>query len=103
MDEVVLDVLGQDWGARTLAMSGPSFAREIIQGMPTAVVIACENEPLATRICDIFFSDNACPKINQIIFSKTLIFWNRPCFLFLLFITFFYQLLIQLILGLFAL
>lgn len=58
MDEVVLDVLGSEWAPLTLAMSGPSFAKEIIQGMPTAVVIACENETLAGKIAEIFFCDN---------------------------------------------
>ena len=57
MDEVVHDVLGDDWKDRTLAMSGPSFAKEIIQGMPTAVVLACTDEPLAAQIADILFSD----------------------------------------------
>jgi glycerol-3-phosphate dehydrogenase (NAD(P)+) len=57
MDEVVHDVLGKDWENRTLAMSGPSFAKEIIQGMPTAVVMACSDEKLATKIADILFSD----------------------------------------------
>jgi glycerol-3-phosphate dehydrogenase (NAD(P)+) len=57
MDEVVHDVLGSDWENRTLAMSGPSFAKEIIQGMPTAVVMACKDEALAARIADILFSD----------------------------------------------
>ena len=57
MDEVVHDVLGDEWKDRTLAMSGPSFAKEIIQGMPTAVVLACTDEPLAAQIADILFSD----------------------------------------------
>lgn len=57
MDEVVYDVLGSDWENQTLAMSGPSFAKEIIQGMPTAVVMACKDEALAGRVADILFSD----------------------------------------------
>ena len=57
MEEVVTDVLGDGWDDRTLAMSGPSFAKEIVQGLPTAVVVACRHEPLAASICDILFSD----------------------------------------------
>src|SRR5262245_11271181 len=40
MHEVVLDVLGPAWEDRVLALSGPSFAREIMEEHPTAVVLA---------------------------------------------------------------
>jgi len=57
MDEVTLDVLGAQCGERILALSGPSFAREIVLNQPTAVVLACRDEVLAGRVCDLLFSD----------------------------------------------
>ena len=57
MDEVVADVLGESWSHRTMAMSGPSFAKEIVQGLPTSVVVACRDEALSASICDTLFSD----------------------------------------------
>jgi glycerol-3-phosphate dehydrogenase (NAD(P)+) len=49
LDEVVVDVLGEAYAARTLTLSGPSFAREILLACPTAVVIACRDGELADR------------------------------------------------------
>ncbi|HKY03822.1 MAG TPA: NAD(P)H-dependent glycerol-3-phosphate dehydrogenase, partial [Blastocatellia bacterium] len=43
MSEVVADVLGPDFGTRFVALSGPSFAREVAQGDPTAIVAASQN------------------------------------------------------------
>lgn len=40
MSEVLLDVLGPDFVDRIATLSGPSFAREIAAGMPTAVTVA---------------------------------------------------------------
>lgn len=40
MSEVLLEVLGQEFSDRVAALSGPSFAREIAAGMPTAVTVA---------------------------------------------------------------
>ncbi len=58
MEEVAADVLGAAARSRLLALSGPSFAREIMQGHPTAVVLACRDEALAERIAAPFFCDN---------------------------------------------
>ena len=57
LDEVVCDVLGHGWESRTLALSGPSFAKEIMELCPTAVVLACIDEGLAEEIAQILFSD----------------------------------------------
>ena len=43
MEEVAADVLGEDFGSRYVALSGPSFAREVAQGYPTAIVAASNN------------------------------------------------------------
>jgi glycerol-3-phosphate dehydrogenase (NAD(P)+) len=40
MDEVVADVLRDRFEARFVALSGPSFAREVAKGDPTAIVAA---------------------------------------------------------------
>ncbi|MGB9736135.1 MAG: NAD(P)H-dependent glycerol-3-phosphate dehydrogenase [bacterium] len=46
--EIIKDVLGD---AVTVAvLSGPSFAKEVIMGMPTAVTIACENIQTAREL-----------------------------------------------------
>jgi glycerol-3-phosphate dehydrogenase (NAD(P)+) len=40
MGEVVLDVAGPSIGERMTILSGPSFAREVAEGLPTALVVA---------------------------------------------------------------
>ena len=45
--EVILQVAGADITQRLAAISGPSFAREVAAGLPTAAVIASSNEALA--------------------------------------------------------
>lgn len=50
LDEVVIDVLGESFASRVLALSGPSFAREIVEGEPTAVVLASRDQSLADTI-----------------------------------------------------
>lgn len=57
MDTVACDVLGADYQAKIVALSGPSFAREIMQERPTAVVLASHHEALAQRIAPLFFCD----------------------------------------------
>lgn len=44
MSEVLVDVLGRSVAPRLAYLSGPSFAREVAEGMPTAVVVAGEDE-----------------------------------------------------------
>lgn len=48
VSEVLGEVLGRP--ERISVLSGPTFAREVAQGKPAAVVIASSNEELATRI-----------------------------------------------------
>lgn len=57
LSEVVLDVLGPAWQDQVLALSGPSFAREIMQRFPTAVVLASRHEGLADAIGKALFCD----------------------------------------------
>ena len=52
MSEVVETVLGHD--VLTAVLSGPSFAREVANGLPTAITIASASTPFATEISAIF-------------------------------------------------
>jgi glycerol-3-phosphate dehydrogenase (NAD(P)+) len=50
MDEVLEDVLGTGHRPRLVFLSGPSFAREIADGRPTAVTLACWDETYAISV-----------------------------------------------------
>jgi glycerol-3-phosphate dehydrogenase (NAD(P)+) len=54
MSEVVRSVLGE---ARYAVLSGPSFAKEVAMGHPTAVTVASQDMALATRLQNEFSSD----------------------------------------------
>ncbi len=44
MDEVMADVLTARQSERLTVLSGPSFAKEVVRGQPTAVVVASQSE-----------------------------------------------------------
>lgn len=50
MSEVIRQVLSERFEPRIAVLSGPTFAREVARGDPTAVVIASEDPPVATAI-----------------------------------------------------
>ena len=50
MDEVFRDVLDPVHHPRLTFLSGPSFAREVADGQPTAVTVACRNEAYAVSV-----------------------------------------------------
>jgi len=50
MDEVFRDVLDAAHHPRLTFLSGPSFAREVADGQPTAVTIACRDETFAVSV-----------------------------------------------------
>jgi len=54
MSEVWGDELGRI--ARIAALSGPSFAAEVVRGLPTAVTVASEREDLARECAALFHS-----------------------------------------------
>lgn len=54
-NDVIEEVLGKDQAYAIL--SGPSFAREVAQGLPTAVVIASHDQTLAKMLAERFNSD----------------------------------------------
>ncbi|MCU0229926.1 MAG: NAD(P)-dependent glycerol-3-phosphate dehydrogenase [Acidobacteria bacterium] len=56
--EIVGQVLGTEAEARAVAFSGPSFAREVVDGEPTAVVAACPDAAQAEAVQRLFSHDN---------------------------------------------
>lgn len=54
MDEVLKEVLPGKLGARLAYLSGPSFAKEVGQGMPTAVVMASRDRHVADEAAELF-------------------------------------------------
>ncbi len=56
MSEVIRDVTEPHFTPRLTVLSGPSFAREVVRGDPTAVVVASDNEDLAQIVQEEFSS-----------------------------------------------
>lgn len=50
MSEVIIDVLGADVRPRVTVLSGPSFAKEVAQGMPTNIVVAAAQREIAATV-----------------------------------------------------
>lgn len=50
MDEVITDVLKERFAPRFVALSGPSFAREVAEGDPTAIVAASREPQLSEAV-----------------------------------------------------
>jgi len=57
MGEVLADVLGEEVTPRLVYLSGPSFAQEVAQGLPTAAVVASTNTDVAKHVQRLFASD----------------------------------------------
>lgn len=56
MHQVVAEVLGDK--IQTAVLSGPSFAREVADNLPTAVTLASQNIAYAKELAGYFHSDN---------------------------------------------
>lgn len=54
VSEIYQEILPGDLYASFAALSGPSFAREVAQEMPTAVAVASESESVARRVQEAF-------------------------------------------------
>ena len=50
MTEIIRDVVGGKFSPRHCALSGPSFAREVIRGDPTALVVASQDQAAARQV-----------------------------------------------------
>ncbi len=57
MSEILVDVLGPSAKQRSTVLSGPSFAKEVAQGIPTNIVLAGFEEALAVSIQHRFATD----------------------------------------------
>jgi glycerol-3-phosphate dehydrogenase (NAD(P)+) len=56
MSEVIQSVMGQAFGSRLCVLSGPSFAKEVIRGDPTAIVVASHDRDAAQMVQGEFAS-----------------------------------------------
>jgi glycerol-3-phosphate dehydrogenase (NAD(P)+) len=56
MSEIIESVVGRRFTPRLCVLSGPSFAREVVRGDPTAVVLACRERPVAQLVQHEFSS-----------------------------------------------
>lgn len=54
MSEVISEIGPPDVLQRSAFLSGPSFAREVAEEMPTAVAVAADNPAVAQQVQDIF-------------------------------------------------
>ncbi len=54
----VSEILEELTGHKTSALSGPSFAKEVIKKLPTAVTIASESEEIARELQKVFNTDH---------------------------------------------
>ena len=54
MDEVLREVLPERLHGRVCALSGPSFAKELAQGLPTAVVVAAHHDSVSHVVAEAF-------------------------------------------------
>ena len=57
MDEIFAEVLPADQAHRLCVLSGPSFAREVVAGAPTVVVVASRDEDARLRVQALFQTD----------------------------------------------
>ncbi len=57
MSEIFAELLPPTLQERTAYLSGPSFAKEVAQRMPTAVAVAAEDEQIAAAVQQVFSTD----------------------------------------------
>lgn len=54
LSQVIMEILGQDARARIGTISGPSYASEVIKGLPTSVVASAYAYDVMMHICETF-------------------------------------------------
>lgn len=54
LPEVVIEVLGEKTRSLIGVVSGPSFAQEVIRGLPTSVVASGFSQDVIAKVCDTF-------------------------------------------------
>jgi glycerol-3-phosphate dehydrogenase (NAD(P)+) len=65
MSEVMEEVIGSLFSSQTAVLSGPSFAQEVAQYHPTAVVLASRNQSLAKKIQHLISSKSFRVYVSQ--------------------------------------
>lgn len=58
MDEVLREILPARFHRNVCALSGPSFAKEVAEDLPTAVVVASHSSDLSDRVAAAFHGSN---------------------------------------------
>lgn len=58
LPEVIAEVLGESHRTRIAAISGPGYAQEVVQKLPTSVVGAAFSQETRHIVCDYFNSDS---------------------------------------------
>lgn len=48
------ELIAQETGKKVVALSGPSHAEEVARGIPTGVVVACDDKELAEKVQSVF-------------------------------------------------
>jgi glycerol-3-phosphate dehydrogenase (NAD(P)+) len=56
LPEVVIEILGEEFRPLIGCLSGPSFAQEVIRGLPTSVVGTGFSHAVIQQICDVFMT-----------------------------------------------
>jgi glycerol-3-phosphate dehydrogenase (NAD(P)+) len=56
MSQVLVDIIGRQRAGQVASLSGPSFAREVAAGMPTAVTVAAADMKVAERLQHVFLA-----------------------------------------------
>lgn len=54
LPKVIIEVLGENTRSQVACLSGPSYAEEVIKGLPTSVVVSAYNADIILKICEIF-------------------------------------------------
>ena len=57
MSEVLAETLPKELAERTVVLAGPSHAEEVARRVPTLIVAACEDAPLAAKAQETFSTD----------------------------------------------
>lgn len=65
MSEIISEELGNSLASQIAILSGPNFAKEVVQDLPTTTVIASSNTEVASKIQYIVSSPNFRAYINE--------------------------------------
>lgn len=58
LSDVICEVLGEEYRSRIGAISGPSYATEVVKGQPTSVTGVAYDPKVTKMVCDTFNTEN---------------------------------------------